>query len=181
MSARYKLILVLAAAVSLIAGTARSQDSPSLGDLARQQRQQKEQSKTAPGKDAKAPKVITNEEIPERTGPANPSVGSGQANQDSKPAPSNGGKQPGEQVKSQILTQKSKIATLQGQVDELNESVRFAPANCVENCVGWNERQREKQQRAERMQTQLEEEKRRLEDMQDSARKQGYGSSIYDP
>jgi hypothetical protein len=31
------------------------------------------------------------------------------------------------------------------------------------------------------MQSQLEEEKRRLEDMQDSARKQGYGSSIYDP
>jgi hypothetical protein len=180
MSTRYELILVLAAAVSVIAGTAKGQDSPSLGDLARQQRQQKEQAKTAPGKDAKASKVITNEEIPERTGPATPAA-AGQANQNSLPAPSNGPKQPGEQVKSQILTQKSKIATLQGQVDELNESVRFAPANCVENCVGWNERQREKQQRAERMQAQLEEEKRRLEDMQDSARKQGYGSSIYDP
>ncbi len=183
MSTRYELILVLAAAVSLIAGTARGQDSPSLGDLARQQRQQKEQSKTAPGKDAKASKVITNEEIPERTGtgPATSPGARGQASQNSMPAPSNGAKQPPEQVKSQILTQKSKIATLQGQVDELNESVRFAPANCVENCVGWNERQREKQQRAERMQAQLEEEKRRLEDMQDSARKQGYGSSIYDP
>jgi hypothetical protein len=181
MSTRYELILVLAAAVSLIAGTAKGQDSPSLGDLARQQRQQKEQSKTAPGKDAKASKVITNEEIPEHSGPASSPVADGQASQNSMPAPSNGAKQPGEQVKSQILTQKSKIATLQGQVDELNESIRFAPANCVENCVGWNERQREKQQRAERMQAQLEEEKRRLEDMQDSARKQGYGSSIYDP
>ena len=181
MSTRYKLILVLAAAVSLIAGTARGQDSPSLGDLARQQRQQKEQAKTAPGKEVKASKVITNEEIPESTGPATPPAARGQANQNSMPIPSNGPKQPPEQVKSQILTQKSKIATLQGQVDELNESVRFAPANCVENCVGWNERQREKQQRAERMQAQLEEEKRRLEDMQDSARKQGYGSSIYDP
>jgi hypothetical protein len=180
MSTRYELILVLAAAVSLIAGTASGQDSPSLGDLARQQRQQKEQAKSAPGKDAKASKVITNEEIPERTGPATPAAG-GQASQNSMPVPSNGAKQAAEQVKSQILTQKSKIATLQGQVDELNESVRFAPANCVENCVGWNERQREKQQRAERMQAQLEEEKRRLEDMQDSARKQGYGSSIYDP
>jgi len=178
---RCKLILVFVAAVCLAAGAAEGQDSPSLGDLARQQRQQKEQSKTAPGKDAKASKVITNEEIPDRTGPAtSPAVG-GQANQNPMPVPSNGAKQAPEQVKSQILTQKSKIATLQGQVDELNESVRFAPANCVENCVGWNERQREKQQRAERMQAQLEEEKRRLEDMQDSARKQGYGSSIYDP
>jgi hypothetical protein len=177
---RCKLFLILTAAVCLVGRSANSQDSPSLGDLARQQRQQKEQSKTAPGKDAKASKVITNEEIPEHSGPATPAAG-GQTSQNSMPAPSNGAKQPGEQVKSQILTQKSKIATLQGQVDELNESIRFAPANCVENCVGWNERQREKQQRAERMQAQLEEEKRRLEDMQDSARKQGYGSSIYDP
>jgi hypothetical protein len=31
------------------------------------------------------------------------------------------------------------------------------------------------------MQQQLEEQKRRLDDMQESARKQGYGSSVYDP
>jgi molecular chaperone GrpE (heat shock protein) len=47
--------------------------------------------------------------------------------------------------------------------------------------VGWNERQREKEQRVERMQAQLQEMKRRLEETQDSARKQGYGSSVYDP
>jgi hypothetical protein len=181
MGARCKLILVFAAAGCLFAGIANGQDSPSLGDLARQQRQQKEQSKTAQGKDAKASKVITNEEIPEHAGPATPPAAGSQASQSSMPAPSNGAKQPAEHVKSQILAQKNQIANLQSQVDELNESIRFAPANCVENCVGWNERQREKQQRAERMQAQLEEEKRRLEDMQDSARKQGYGSSVYDP
>jgi hypothetical protein len=181
MGTRCKLILVFAAAGCLFAGIANGQDSPSLGDLARQQRQQKEQSKTAQGKDAKASKVITNEEIPEHAGPATPPAAGSQASQSSMPAPSNGAKQPAEHVKSQILAQKNQIATLQSQVDELNESIRFAPANCVENCVGWNERQREKQQRAERMQAQLEEEKRRLEDMQDSARKQGYGSSVYDP
>jgi hypothetical protein len=31
------------------------------------------------------------------------------------------------------------------------------------------------------MQVQLEEQKKRLEELQESARKQGYGSSIYDP
>ncbi len=181
MGTRCKLIFVITAAVCLVAGTAKGQESPSLGDLARQQRQQKEQSRTAPGKDAKASKVITNEEIPERTEPATRPVASGHASQNSMLAPSNGTKEPPEHVKSQILAQKKQIATLQGQVDELNESIRFAPPNCAENCVGWDERQREKQQRAERMQAQLVEEKRRLEDMQDSARKQGYGSSIYDP
>ena len=181
MGTRCKPILVFTAAVCLVAGTAKGQESPSLGDLARQQRQQKEQSRTAPGKDAKASKVITNEEIPERIAAATTPAAGGQASQNSMPAPSNGAKEPPERVKSQILTQKKQIATLQGQVDELNESIRFAPPNCVENCVGWDERQRQKQQRAERMQAQLQEEKRRLEDMQDSARKQGYGCSIYDP
>lgn len=181
MGTKCKLILVLTAMACLFAGSASSQDSPSLGDLARQQRQQKEQSKTTQGKDAKASKVITNEEIPEHAGPASATAAGSPASQSSLPAPSDGPKQPAEHVKSQILAQKNQIATLQGQVDELNESIRFAPANCVENCVGWNERQREKQERVERMQAQLEEEKRRLEDMQDSARKQGFGSSVYDP
>ena len=38
-----------------------------------------------------------------------------------------------------------------------------------------------KQRQAKGMQAQLEEQKRRLESMQDSARKQGYGSAVYDP
>jgi chromosome segregation ATPase len=181
MGIRRKLILVFVAAGSLCAGSANGQDAPSLGDLARQQRQQKEQSKTTQGKDTKASKVITNEEIPEHAGSATAPAASGEESRSSMAASSNGVKQPAEHVKSQILAQKNQIASLQRQVDELNESIRFAPANCVEGCVGWNERQREKQQRVERMQAQLEEEKRRLEDMQDSARKQGYGSSVYEP
>src|SRR5882762_9227800 len=72
MAARCKLVFVLGAAVSLFAGAAYSQDSPSLGDLARQKRQQ---SKAAQGKDAKASKVITNEEIPEHAAPAIPVAG----------------------------------------------------------------------------------------------------------
>ncbi len=178
---RCGFILSLTVAVSLLAGPAHAQDSPSLGDLARQQRQQKEQSKTAPGKDAKANKVITNEEIPDHTGPAPAPGVDGREHVSSMPASYSGPKQSEEHWKSQIWGQKNQIASLQRQVDEINESIRFAPANCVANCVGWNERQREKQQRVERMQTQLEEEKRRLEEMQDAARKQGYGSSVYDP
>lgn len=179
MSTRLRLFLGVVAGF-LLAGTMCAQDDQSLGDVARQQRQQKEQSKTAPGKDAKAPKVITNEEIPEHAAPA-PAISTGGGERNSTPASSNGPKVPAEHVRAQILTQKNQIATLERQVDEINESIRFAPANCVANCVGWNERQREKQQRVERMQAQLEEEKRRLEDMQDSARKQGFGSSVYDP
>ena len=180
MGTRCKLILVLTAAVCLAAGTAKSQDSPSLGDLARQQRQQKEQSKIAPGKEAKSSKVITNEQIPEHPEVSTATTANG-GERTAQPGTASGPKQPAEHWKSQILAQKHQVASLQGQVDELNESIRFAPANCVANCVGWNERQREKQQQVERMRAQLEDQKRRLDDMQDSARKQGYGSSVYDP
>ncbi len=174
MGTRCRIFLLFTAAISLVSGSAYGQDSPSLGDLARQQRQQK----TAPGKDAKTPKVITNEEIPERPQMASSSGTGGRA---SMLASSNEPKQPPEHWKSQIIAQKNQVASLQREIDELNESIRFAPANCVANCVGWNERQREKQQRVERMQAQLEDQKRRLDDMQESARKQGYGSAVYDP
>ncbi len=177
MNTTRRFFLGIAAAVSLFAMTTLAQDSQSLGDLARQQRQQKEQSKSAEAKAAKASKVITNEQIPEHASYA-------PETHDSGPSPflSNGMKQPPEQLKSQIQAQKSQIASLQRQIDQINESIRFSPvANCVGRCVQWNERQREKQQQAERMQAQLQEEKKRLEEMQESARQQGYGSSVYDP
>ena len=180
MGTQRRMFLLLTAAISLTSAVANGQDAPSLGDLARQQRQQKEQSKTAPGKEAKSSKVITNEQIPEHPELSRATTANG-GERTAQPGAASGPKQPAEHWKSQILTQKNQIASLQGQVDELNESIRFAPANCAANCVGWNERQREKQQQVERMRAQLEDQKRRLDDMQDSARKQGYGSSVYDP
>jgi hypothetical protein len=179
MGTRCRIFLLFTAVISLAALSANGQDAPSLGELARQQRQQKEQSKTSPAKDSKSPRIITNEEIPEHAEPS--SLHKISAQEKAMPASPSGPKISAEQWKSQIFAQKNQVATLQNQIDELNESVRFAPANCAANCVGWNERQREKQQRAERMQAQLEDQKKRLDDMQESARKQGYGSSVYDP
>jgi DNA repair exonuclease SbcCD ATPase subunit len=181
MGTKCKSILVPAAVISLFAGIVYGQDSPSLGDLARQQRQQKEQSKTAAGKDAKTTKVITNEDVVENSGPAPLPAASSEEHGPPTPASSGGAGEPAEHVKAQIQEQKSQIASLQKQIDEVNESIRFAPANCVGRCVEWNQRQQEKQQQVERMQAQLEDQKKRLEEMQESARKQGYGSSVYDP
>jgi|SRR5271156_2181510 len=180
---RCRVLIVFAGAISLAVGTGYAQDSPSLGDLARQQRQQKEQAKTAAGKDAKSPKVITNEEIPGRARLAAGSVTSGREQEEdaAQAESSSGAKLPAEHFKSQILAQKNQITALQSQIAELNESIRFAPANCVANCVAWNEHQKEKQDQVERMQAQLEDQKKQLDEMQESARKLGYGSAVYDP
>jgi predicted RNase H-like nuclease (RuvC/YqgF family) len=182
MSTRSRLVLVLAAAVTLLVTASNAQDTQSLGDVARQQRLQREKSKMAQdkdkNKDAKS-KVITNEEIPEHAGSAPETAGdSGTATA----APADGTKPPAEvDVKSQIQAQKGEIQSLQKQIDEISESIKFAPANCVSGCEQWNERQKGKQQQVERMQAQLDELKKHLEEMQESARKQGLGSSVYEP
>ena len=170
-------LLGLVAAAFFLGAIVDAQDSQSLGDVARQQRLRKEQSAGAAGKAAES-KVVTNEEIPEhtedKTGPP-PKKGLALGS----PAPKRP-KQTAEYWKSQIQEQKGEIVTLQRRIDEMNGSIRFSSGNCA-SCAVRNQRQRSKQQQVEQMQGQLEEQKRTLETMQDTARKQGYGSSVYDP
>lgn len=198
-----RTIFTLFIAGALTLSIAQAQDSQSLGDIARQVRQQKQQ-KDAQAKDS-APKtiavtdsqntsttstdsapsasqhVITNEEIPEHTGSSESSshrINSAKPDQASSP----GDKEAqGEQWKSEIQQQKSEIASLKQEIEQLNGSIHYAGGNCVANCVKWNEHQEQKQQQVDSMKSQLEEMQRHLEEMQDSARKQGFGSSIYDP
>jgi hypothetical protein len=170
------LIFGFAIATFAFAAAAYAQDSPSLGDLARQQRQQKGPS--MPGPDSK--KVYTNADLPRHSDPG-PALEVSDTRKASDPAPSNITPQSSERLRSQIRLQKDEIASLQKQVDEEQESIHYAPGNCIRNCVQWNEKQERKQGQVERMQAQLEEQKKQLEQMQESARRQGYGSAVYDP
>jgi len=132
-------------------------------------------------KTPKVTKVITNEEIPEHVGPVTrPAAPMSHTASDDQPT-ALGSDAQAEVLRSQITSMKENITSLQSQIDSVNDSIHFAPANCVSNCVQWNERQLQKQQQVEQMKAQLEEQKKQLEDLQESARKQGFGSSIYDP
>ena len=133
---------------------------------------------------SKSPRVITNEDIPAHSEEDNqPSASTDQEHAAVPSTPDAGAaKIPADQWKSQIQAQKNAVASLKSNIDRLNDSIRFAPGNCVAGCVQWNERRRAaKQQEVERARGQLAEQKKRLEDMQESARRQGYGSSVYDP
>ncbi len=176
-----KLSHVAASAIFLIGVFATAQDTPSLGDLARQERAKKEQFKAAQTKDSKSTKVITNEEIRQHTSAVAASAANDSNQTNSAPAAADSPKQSAEQWKSQIEGQKGQIASLEKQIDDLNASIQFAPGNCVEGCVQWNQHQQEKQQQVERMRADLQEQKAHLEQMQESARGQGYGSSVWDP
>jgi hypothetical protein len=174
------IFLLFAAVLCVPALLAYGQDAPSLGDLARQKRAQKQQD----GKEVPAPKrSFSDQDSSTSAGGSVPASASGGKSPSSSgpTSASKSAKLPAEQWKSQIQAQKNQISTLQSQIDKLNDSIQLAPANCVSGCVQWNERQKEKQQEVDRARTQLEEQKKRLQDMQNSARQQGYGNSVYDP
>lgn len=144
----------------------------SLGDIAREQRQKQQEKKTAS-------KVVTNEDIPEHP-EANDSAPATPVSNDEGPGNS-GEKKSADEWKRDISAQRQYVNQLQANMEKLNSSIHFAPGNCVRNCVQWNEHQVQKQDEVQRMQSQLEEQKKKLDDMQEAARKQGYGNSVYEP
>ena len=159
-------IIALAGVISFATGS----HAQSLGDVAREQKQKQ-------AKDAHAArKVVTNEDIPESAEPVSTTSVS-----DEPAAPASNDAHAAEQWKAKLETQRGSVASLQSQIDKLNASIHFAGPNCVANCVQYNERQIHKQDEVERLQKQLEEQKQKLENMQESARKAGLGSSVYEP
>jgi hypothetical protein len=171
----------------------------SLGEIARQVKLKKQQreaplkareaaNQSAPVSEAtpaappaRTAHLVTNDDTPERASVA--PVSTHPASSDAADSPTDTGdhEAKGENWKSQIVAQKSNIAALQQDIRSLSESIHFAGGNCVANCAQWNERQQQKQQEVDTMKAQLEEQKKALEEMQESARKEGFGSSVYDP
>jgi hypothetical protein len=134
-------------------------------------------------KSAKPKHVITNDEIPSSGGPTGyrpPIPHSANTPDDGPPAAKDQKYSAGDWT-SQIQAQKGAIANLQSQIQQTSDSIQYAGANCVSNCVEWNEQQKRKQDQVESMKNTLSEAQQRLEQMQDAARQQGYGSSVYDP
>ena len=176
------------ASLALVCSCVLAQDV-SLGDLARRQRQQKQQSaKNDPAAATKSSKVFTDSDLP--SSPSDPSLP--MTSQGATTTASNSAVNPAanfaanfaqsaENWKNQITAQKSYVASLQAQVSQLSESIHFAGGSCVYNCVQWNERQKQKMDQVERLKSQLDEGSRKLESMQDAARRQGFGSSVYEP
>jgi hypothetical protein len=163
----------IAAVIGLVLLIVAGSYGQSLGDVARAQRQK--QANDAPA----ARKVITNEDLPE-----DPEESTSPRAREHHAAPTERASndvRAGQQWKAKIKAQENSIASLQSQIDRLNSSIHFVQANRYYNGVQYNERQVEKQEQVQRMQEQLDAQKKQLEDMQESARKAGLGSSVYEP
>jgi hypothetical protein len=174
-------VISFCAVVLVSAVAASGQESP-LGDVARKERNRQ---KAKPA--STATKVLTNEDLPKRPAdeedvkPIDDANDDHSAHQNSREVsrPANG--QSAEQWKAQILMQKRSIAAQQEQVDQFRKSIHFVEANRYVNGPQYNEQQRRRQIQLQQMEKQLEEQKKRLADAQESARRAGFGNSVYDP
>jgi len=144
----------------------------SLGDVARAERDKAKVASTS----GSPKKVITNEDIPEHSEESDDPIG-----QEHDALPPSNDLHSAAQWKAAILRQKSAIAELQKNIDQVRGTIHFIEVNRYRNGAQYNQRQMQKQQDVEQMQKQLDALKRGLEEMQENARRAGLGSAVYDP
>lgn len=231
-----RTLLLLLSAVALATALAAAQDEdsqPSLGNVARQARLQKQKEAQAAAKDkqnkdaqdsgaqsqaveggsaqggesnnaptagaatpakgaakdasakntlARAPKkVVTNDEIPEHIGPTSTLPVALKTPGQPDPPNNTNYQGPPQYLKNQILQLKQAISNLEGNIQDVTDSIRYAGGSCVSNCAQVNLQQQQKQQQVEAMTSQLTQMQKALENVQEMARKQGFSSAVYDP
>jgi hypothetical protein len=162
--------------------SAQISSTPSLGDVARKQRDKQDNVKNPP---AKAKKVVTEEDIPSHidgSAPDDESVPLDGPHSEKSATPSaNDVLKTGDHWKASIAQQKLAVADLKSRIDRLNSSIRFVSASAYTNGVEYNKMQARRQQEAQRLQGELDEQEKSPEHMQETARRAGYGSAVWDP
>jgi seryl-tRNA synthetase len=165
----FRWIAIPGALVGLSAGAV----DQSLGDVARQQRE----NIAKHGQNSR--KTITNDDIPSHAEDNNgKSTETGSASETRSAADL---AKAGEQWKEKIKAQKEMIAAAETEIDRAKSSIHFVEVNRYVNGFEYNQQQLKRQQQVEMMQKRLDQEKKKLEDMQEAARKAGFGNTVYDP
>jgi predicted RNase H-like nuclease (RuvC/YqgF family) len=175
-----RVFLKISAIALLMSSAAYGQ---SLGDIARANREKQNAENTS----AAQPRVITNANLPKDPDPnQEPAEAQSGTNASSTAADHRSAQQrlaeqrAADQWKRQILAQKNKMATLQARIDQLNESIRSAGGS-VEYEGPYNRHQARQLQRVAQIQLQLDEQKMKLDQMQEAARHAGMHTVVYDP
>lgn len=174
------------AAVLAISTMPMVSHAQSLGEIARQQRESKShkadsQSTSMPKKlytdedlakskseDASAPAVQDNSS-------AKSSTGSKATKEKNPPTMS------ADQWRAKIQKKKDLIAAIAERIDAIQASVNYVQnnRNLYTNAPEYNEHQHQKELAAQQLKAQLEQQKTELSDLQEQARQQGFGNSVY--
>jgi predicted RNase H-like nuclease (RuvC/YqgF family) len=175
-----RVFLKISAIALLMSSAAYGQ---SLGDIARANREKQNAENTS----AAQPRVITNTDLPKdpdaNQEPAEAQSGASASSQAADHRSAQQGlaeQRAADQWKRQILAQENKMATLQARIDQLNASIRSAGGS-VQYEGPYNRYQARKLQRVAQIQLQLDEQKMKLDQMQEAARHAGMHSAVYDP
>jgi hypothetical protein len=174
-----RVFLTIFAIALLMSSAAYGQ---SLGDVARENREKK-----AEAESAAQPKVITNANLP-KDPDANqePAEAQSEASASGTAADHRSSQQrlaerrAADQWKRQILAQKNKMAILQSRIDQLNASIRSAGGS-VQYEGPYNRYQARQLQRVAQIQLQFDEQRMKLDQMQEAARHAGMHTAVYDP
>jgi len=171
----------------------------SLGDIARENRE-KQSAEDASSSSVK-PKVITNKDLPKDpnadvtpngapaasvTASAPMSAAASGKTVENRAAERHfaqqraGEQRAAEQWKKQILAQKTKMANLQARIDQVQASIRSANGE-VQAEQPFNRYQARQVQQVALMQQRLNEQRIKLDQMQDAARHAGMHTAVYDP
>jgi hypothetical protein len=176
-----RMFLKIFAIALLISSTANAQ---SLGEVARENREKK-----AEDGSAAQPKMITNADLPKdpdaNQRPREAQTGASAAASSQAPDHRSAQQRLGEQRaadrwKRLILAQENKMATLQARIDQLNAAIHSA-GGTVQYEGPYNRYQSRQLERVAQIQQQLDEQKRKLDQMQDAARHAGMHTAVYDP
>jgi hypothetical protein len=184
----------LAITVSLVLPTGALAYGQSLGDIARENREKKAESASA-----SQAKVLTNKDLPKDAASSDQAAPAAQPASD-PPATENPKKnavekraeqrfaqqrlaeqREAEQWKERILAQKDRMASLQERIDHLKANRQFANVSTYPYSGPYNRAQVRQVQRIMQLQQQLDEQKRKLEQMQEAARRAGMHTAVYDP
>ena len=186
----YRIFLKSFAIALLLNATSFGQCGQPLGDVARANRE-KQAAQEAAGT---LPRVITNHDLPaepQEVQEANASqpmtMVSGvnrsfeRPSSDQRFAEQNLAEQrAGEQWRRRIQSQESRISDLQALIDQMNASMHPAGGS-AQHEGPYNRCQARQMQRVAQMQEMLDQQRRRLNMMQEAARRAGMHSSVYDP
>ena len=174
-----RVFLTIFAMALLMSSAAYGQ---SLGDIARANREKKTEDASAT-----QPKAITNANLPkDPDADKKPAEAQSGASASSTAADHRSAQQrlaeqrAADQWRRQILAQKNKMATLQARIDQLNTSIRSAGGS-VQYEGPYNRYQARQLQRVAQIHLQLDEQKMKLDQMQEAARHAGMRSAVYDP
>jgi len=177
------------AVVLLLAATALAQSAPSLGDVARANRE-KQQTQQATGT---RPKVITNADLPDDP----PGVQESDASEpmtmvsgvsrpfenrsyDQRFAQQDRNQQHArEQWRERIENQESRVAELEARINQMNAAMHSSGATLSEG--PYNRFQARQMQRVAQLQEMLDLQRQKLAMMQEAARHAGMHTNVYDP